>query len=209
MENNYEFKVGDKVKIREDSKYYLGTENNPKGTTGTVIEFREGCEHPIQVEWDDMWENCYRDFDLELVNEEPGEELAECPEEFPVNVRHKDDIRHIRDRIYQIREQITSLETEQKHLLEILDKEGFILKDFAAESPIPEGVDVNDWRTWKVGDMVEMLCPWCELKEGGIYPILEIEHNSYAGKMPVLGGGSDKSAWPELEYLRWNSRPTD
>src|SRR5690606_41304168 len=49
----------------------------------------------------------------------------------------------IRDRIYQIREQIASLETEQKNLIEILDKEGFILKDFSAESPIPEGVDVN------------------------------------------------------------------
>src|SRR5690606_11618853 len=180
MEKNYEFKVGDKVKIREGSEYYRGTENNPKGTTGTVIRV---WKHPIYVDWGNGLENCYRAFDLELVNEEPRE----------------DHLLSIRDRIYQIREQITSLETEQKNLIEILDKEGFILKDFSAESPIPERVDVNDWRTWKVGDMVEMLRPWDGLEEGGIYPIQEIEPASYVGKMPVRVG----SNWPELEWLRW------
>lgn len=129
MEKNYEFQVGDKVKIREDSDYYLGTENNPKDTMGTVTGFNKDWEHYIQVEWDDGWENCYRDYDLELVNEESREELAECPEESSVNSPSKDDIRTARDRIYRIREHITALETEQKSLIEILDKEGFILKD--------------------------------------------------------------------------------
>ena len=197
MEKNYEFKVGDKVKIREDSEYYRGTENNLKGTTGTVVRV---WKHPIYVDWGNGWESCYRGFDLELVSEEPREE-------FPVNVQPNDDIRSIRERIYQIREQITSLETEQKNLIEILDKEGFILKDFSAESPIPEGVDVNDWRTWKAGDMVEMLRPWNGLEEG-IHSILEIEPASYEGKVPVRVGRSDKKVWPELENLRWHSRPT-
>src|SRR5690554_6753976 len=172
MEKNHEFKV----KIREDSEYYQ-----------------------VYVDWGNGLENCYRDFDLELVSEEPREE-------FPVNVQPNDDIRSIRERIYQIREQIASLETEQKNLIEILDKEGFILKDFSAESPIPERVDVNDWRTWKAGDMVEMLRPWNGLEEG-IHSILKIEPASYVGKMPVRVGGSDETAWPELKYLRWHSRP--
>ena len=205
MEKNYEFKIGDKVKIRKDSEHYAGTENNPKDTTGTVVELTDRKEYPIYVDWGNGWEtrNCYRDFDLELTNEEPREELVKCPEESPVSIQSKDDIRFIRDRIYQIRGDITSLETEQKNLIEILDKEGCILKDFAAESRIPEGVDVDDWRTWKVGDMVEMLRPWGELGEG-IYPIQEIDPNDDLS--PVLVG---EWRWPDPEYMRWHSRPTD
>jgi|SRR5690554_298946 len=146
---------------------------------GMMEKIYEEWKHPVYVDWGDGWDN----------------------------FRSKINIRHIRDRIYQIREQIASLETEQKNLIEILDKEGFILKDFSAESPIPEGVDVNDWRTWKVGDLVEMLRPWNGLEEG-IHSILEIEPASYEGKVPVRVGGSDKKVWPVLENLRWHSRPT-
>ena len=185
MEKNYEFKVGDKVKIREDSDYYLGTENNPEGTTGTVTKFNEGYTHIFQVDWGNGWENCYRDFDLELVNEEPREELVECSEEFPVNVQPNNYIRHICGRI-------------------ILDKESFILKDFTAESPIPEGVDINDWRTWKVGDRVEMLQYDAGLSKDNIYPITDLEWYGYGGDLPAEVDGE----WPLIYNFRWHSRPS-
>ena len=201
MEKNYEFRVGDKVKILKGSEYYAGTENNPKDITGTVIRIDEECKHPIYVVWGNGWGNCYRDYDLELVTEEPSNE------EQNVNIQHKDDVRSIRDRIYQIREQIASLETEQKNLIEILDKEGFILKDFAVESPIPipEGVDVNDWRTWKVGDLVDMVEGHNDLQQGKLYPITDIEDRLYEGNLPV----EVQQAWPLSSQYRWHSRPTD
>lgn len=200
MEKNYEFKIGDKVRIRKDSEYYVGSENNPKYKTGTVVGFNEGWVHPIQVSWGGGWENCYRARDLEPAYGCEGSQ-KESSQDRPI----KDSIRSIRDRIYQIREDILSLEAEQKNLIEILDKEGFILKDFAAEPLIPEGVDVDDWRTWRVGDEVEMLRTWFDLEEGGIYPILEIAPGGHDDPLPVLVGTSDD--WPELECLRWHSRP--
>lgn len=201
MEKNYGFKVGDKVKIRKDSEYYGECViSNPAERVGYIERMdskQDSSHHFIKVSWGDSY-NAYRADDLELVKEES------------LNENFKRDVLSIRDRIYQIREDILSLEAEQKNLIEILGKEGFILKECTMESPIPEGVDVNDWRTWKVGDMVEMVVGHDELQQGKLYPILEIEPTWYLGEMPVMVGGSHKTvAWPELERLHWHSRPTD
>lgn len=60
------FKVGDKVKIRKDSKYYLDYDIlNPKGAHGEVKSVRSG-ELGITVEWDNGNRNGYSESDLEF-----------------------------------------------------------------------------------------------------------------------------------------------
>lgn len=59
------FKIGDKVKIRKDSKYYRGDESNPKDTRGEVKTVCSG-NLGIEVMWDNGISNSYNDSDLEL-----------------------------------------------------------------------------------------------------------------------------------------------
>ena len=199
MKKNYEFKIGDKVKIRQDSEYYLGIGNNPKGTTGTVVRFNEGWEHHMHVDWGNGWENCHRDYDLELVTEEPSNE------EQNVNILHKDDIRSIRDRIWRIEEELMKLQEEKDLLVGALKDEGFILvTNTLMENEVnTPAEDMSDWRNWEVGDKVEMLSAGVSLSKGSIYPITDLEDGrEYFGILPVEVDGE----WPLISTVRWHSR---
>ena len=58
------FKIGDKVKIRKDSKFYGKTSANPKDMVGEVIELDRGG---LRVEWENKQKNSYENEDLELL----------------------------------------------------------------------------------------------------------------------------------------------
>ena len=58
------FKVGDKVKLRKDSKYYDSQNHFSKGTYGVVNESPNG-NFKYEVLWSDE-ELCYNDEDLEF-----------------------------------------------------------------------------------------------------------------------------------------------
>lgn len=71
MAKKAKFKVGDRVRIRKDSEYYLDDSNssNPKNTTGTVTKYKCGdytTSFTTNVDWDNNTQNSYRDGDLEL-----------------------------------------------------------------------------------------------------------------------------------------------
>ena len=65
-----EFKVGDRVVLREDSKWNAA-ENNPKqwsgfACEGTIIEIYGKCK--FEVRWDNSWvNNGYTESDLSLI----------------------------------------------------------------------------------------------------------------------------------------------
>jgi hypothetical protein len=63
-------KVGDKVKIRNTSQYYMdGDSWNPKDTLGEVINFNQWNSLPFLVMWENGEENAYGEEDLEIINE--------------------------------------------------------------------------------------------------------------------------------------------
>lgn len=63
------FKVGDRVKIAESSRYYTrGNESNPRNTEGTIHKVRDSdYGFGTQVDWDNNTSNSYNISDLELV----------------------------------------------------------------------------------------------------------------------------------------------
>lgn len=72
IESNDDFEVGDRVVIRQDSKYYGAADNNPDNSVqGTVKVVRYGgydlAEYGLEVYWDSGISNRYRGDDLELV----------------------------------------------------------------------------------------------------------------------------------------------
>lgn len=63
--NKNKFKVGDRVRISRDSKYYdSGITSNPTDHDGTVTRYDA---YAVEVEWDNGTTNDYKDNDLELV----------------------------------------------------------------------------------------------------------------------------------------------
>ena len=62
------FKVGDKIKIKKDSKFYGDGARNPKDKIGeiTEIDLKEGRKLPIRVTWSDGAKNTYNEDDLEF-----------------------------------------------------------------------------------------------------------------------------------------------
>lgn len=67
MAKKAKFKVGDRVRIRKDSEYYLDDHSNPKDTTGTVTGYTTtNGSWTTEVDWDNNTKNSYRDHDLEL-----------------------------------------------------------------------------------------------------------------------------------------------
>lgn len=194
MEKNYEFKVGDKVKIREGSEYYWGTENNPKGTTGTVVRV---WKYPIYVDWGNGMENCYQEFDLELVNEE-----------FPKNVLPKDDIRSIRDRIYQIEDELAKLQQEKESLVTLLKEEGFILVKNVVENEVPNSEYMIDPNNWKKGDLITYVGEDIAgaFTSGSIYEFEGVDVN---GWVDVLMDDAGNPNGTRPEWFVWRSRPTD
>jgi ABC-type transport system substrate-binding protein len=61
------FKIGDKVNLRKDSRWYDGGETNPSDVRGTITRYRDiGLELPYTVDWDNGEYNSYSSSDLEL-----------------------------------------------------------------------------------------------------------------------------------------------
>ena len=64
-----EFEIGDEVRIRTDSVYYVNDSiSNPKDKTGRVTGISTTTysdPHLITVKWDELGNNVYRSYDLE------------------------------------------------------------------------------------------------------------------------------------------------
>lgn len=72
IESNTDFEVGDRVVIRQDSKYYGGSPSNPdnsvQGVVKLVKEWSPSLDsYGLEVTWDTGTNNGYRGNDLELV----------------------------------------------------------------------------------------------------------------------------------------------
>lgn len=66
-ESEYVFKIGDRVRIKFDTRYYNNTSsNNPNNVTGTVIETDQSSGLKYRVAWDNNTKNSYDYKDLEL-----------------------------------------------------------------------------------------------------------------------------------------------
>ena len=71
------FKIGDRVVIREDSKWFGDDVNyNPTNLIGEVVHVREltnvgefECQFKYEVLWDNNHTNGYTEIDLKLVEE--------------------------------------------------------------------------------------------------------------------------------------------
>lgn len=70
------FKIGDKVKIKEDSQFYNQGIANPKDRVGTIKSTTERLL-PIAVQWDENIWNTYSKGDLELAKEESYIDVTE------------------------------------------------------------------------------------------------------------------------------------
>lgn len=63
------FKIGDKVYLREDSRWSNGYDNNPLDCLGVVTDSNESKGLNIAVKWCNGHENTYREGDLKMVIE--------------------------------------------------------------------------------------------------------------------------------------------
>ena len=194
----HEFKVGDIVKMRKDSKYYgLDADCNPAEQVGEISSTKAGSSHSLTVEWGSRW-NYYRPEDLELVDN-----VDMKSEEPDVKSYEQDSIREMRDRIYTIDAELKSLQEEREKLVEVLREEGLVLLEKCEE---PE-LDMTDWRNWKVGDIVEVLVEYGSVGKGK-YKVKSLEDIEYPALQPVeiyleCGEGS----WPYIHNICWHSRP--
>lgn len=75
-----QFKIGDRVKIKESSQYHhYNNERNPRNTIGAIFQFCDnGC---IRVEWGVNNKNSYLPEDLELVTEAKPEQYISVTRE--------------------------------------------------------------------------------------------------------------------------------
>lgn len=71
------FKVGDTVKIKEDSRFYNQGSENPKNKVGTIKSLTEKGGLPIKVQWGEYIWNTYEADDLELAEEESYIDVTE------------------------------------------------------------------------------------------------------------------------------------
>lgn len=65
---NPKFKIGDRVKIKKDSKWYTNSRNNPKNIEGTINNITNHNDLNIYVYWDNGGNNAYYVEDLELID---------------------------------------------------------------------------------------------------------------------------------------------
>lgn len=90
-----QLKVGDTVRISEDSKYYAHGESNPIDTNGVVSRITKDPDFPLRVEWENGKDNSYNYEDLipfpqEEVTEEKEEEFI-LPENWAVEVTRENE----------------------------------------------------------------------------------------------------------------------
>ena len=69
---------------------------------------------------------------------------------------------------------------------------------------VPEGVDINDWRTWQVGDKLECILTIDEgddtcdkIAVGEIVTLADVEPPEYGGSLPVRVSGTEYRGWPD------------
>lgn len=80
------FKVGDRVRIKSNSRYYRSDEkHNPKDISGKITSIRNSCGYH-DVDWDNGGTNCYYPDHLEIV---PNEEIAESNHGFSIGDKVK------------------------------------------------------------------------------------------------------------------------
>lgn len=187
MEKNIEFKVGDKVKIRKDSKYYGESSSNLTDVLGEVNSIYPHFALPIRVEWSTGYLSYYRSCDLELVKDGlDKEQYSEA------------NILAIRDRIYKIDEDLMALRNERAGLVKKLQDEGLALVD-------KEELDLTDHMNWKEGDTVEFVGPdypgSCFTK-GDLYVVESVDSDTVH---VLFDDEGDYNGW-KAEYFRFVER---
>ena len=102
-----------------------------------------------------------------------------------------------RDEVTELNAYIEKYTRERDALIERLASEGFALIP-PVVSVVSEfsGVDMNDWRNWKVGDIVSVIGD--SDVDDGEHIILELEDSGYGGCMPIKTG----EGWPEMDYAK-------
>lgn len=109
-----------------------------------------------------------------------------------------------RDRIRAIDAQLAGLTAERAERIAELAAEGFALL------PVVDVVDMEDWRNWQAGDMLEVMhddesAHGNEAKKGAILKIERIDQDS--DEMPFKCSPEFKGAWPNINCLKFHSRP--
>lgn len=71
---------------------------------------------------------------------------------------------------------------------------------------VPAGVDINDWRTWQVGDKLECIEEYSDgdytedrIARHEIVTVVEVEPREYGGDLPVKVQGTAYFGWPNHE----------
>jgi hypothetical protein len=68
MKKEYLYKVGDRVRIKNTSSYYVDNDrDNPKNINGIITEY-DTSGLPVSVKWDNGGYNGYNESDLELID---------------------------------------------------------------------------------------------------------------------------------------------
>jgi len=68
MKKEYLYKVGDRVRIKNTSSYYVDNDiDNPKNINGIITEY-DDSGLPVSVKWDNGGYNGYNESDLVLID---------------------------------------------------------------------------------------------------------------------------------------------
>ena len=119
-------------------------------------------------------------------------------------------------------EEAFAAEQFDEHRADIIGQNGNDGEHYA----VPEGVDINDWRTWQVGDKLECVeayvdgdSPCDEIAAHEIVTIVEVEPREYGGDLPIKVQGTRYFGWPDFDdygqpegallrqLFRFHSRP--
>jgi hypothetical protein len=69
MKKEYLYNVGDRVRIKNTSSYYVDNDkDNPKNINGIITEYNVCYYLPVCVKWENGGYNCYNESDLELID---------------------------------------------------------------------------------------------------------------------------------------------
>lgn len=117
-----------------------------------------------------------------------------------------------RDRVLEIDALVGTLAAERAQLVGALLAEGFTLVERVTLAADVTGKDMDDWRNWRVGDLVTVVseeeADACgRFIEGRQYRIVHMEPAEYEGPLPVKVSDEDRDGcWPSLAGIKWHSR---